>query len=118
MPTSPLVSGLRGRCPRCATGRLFAGGLLTLDVTPTCANCGLNLAFVDPGDGPAVFAILILGALILGLALFVEFRFAPPYWVHLAVFLPLTLVASLGLLRPLKGVLIGLQYRATAASDR
>jgi uncharacterized protein (DUF983 family) len=118
VPTSsPVLAALGGRCPRCGQGHIFAGGLLSLTVAPTCDRCGLDLAFVDPGDGPAVFAIMILGFLMLGTALFVEFRFNPPLWVHVVVFAPLTVLAAVGLLRPLKGVLIGLQYRHKAGGN-
>lgn len=111
---SPTLAGLRGRCPRCGKGALFAGSMLGLTVAPKCDTCGLDLAFVDPGDGPAVFAIMILGFLMLGTALIVEFRYNPPLWVHAAIFAPLTLLTAVGLLRPLKGVLIAAQYQHKA----
>ena len=44
-------------------------------------------------------------------ALIVEARYAPPTWVHFAIWLPLTIVAVLALLRPFKGVRVALQYR-------
>jgi uncharacterized protein (DUF983 family) len=96
------------RCPRCGQGRLFQG-LLT--VRPSCQVCGLDLSAHDAGDGPAVFAILILGALFVGLAVWVEFRFEPPMWVHLAIWPVLVLSASLGAMRPAKAALIALEYR-------
>jgi len=107
-PISPIAAGLRCRCPRCGEGRLFVG-LLT--VPPACRHCGLDYAQVDSGDGPAVFVILVLGFLIVGLALWVEIKFAPPIWVHMVLWLPLILVGSIALLRPFKAVLIALQYR-------
>jgi uncharacterized protein (DUF983 family) len=105
MPASQ--TGMRGRCPRCGEGRLFRG---FLSVEPRCANCGLDLSFADSGDGPAVFVILIVGLVVVGLALFVEFTFHPPYWLHALLWVPLVLGLSLGLLRPLKGWLIAQQY--------
>ena len=65
-----------------------------------CESCELDLKFVDPGDGPAVFAIMLLGVLILGAALFVEFRLHPPLWVHFLIWAPVTLFVAFGLLRP------------------
>lgn len=115
---SPLRAGVTGRCPRCGKGPLFAGNVMDLTVAPACTVCGLDFKFVDPGDGPAVFVIMLLGLLMLGLALFVEFTFKPPYWIHLAVFAPLTLVSAVGLLRPLKGLLIALQYHHKAEQGR
>src|SRR5262245_39825806 len=88
---SPVAAGLGCRCPRCGKGELFSGPF-SLEVRERCPECGLELAFVDPGDGPAVFAILILGFLILGGALVVEFRLHPPLWVHIVLWAPVTLV--------------------------
>lgn len=113
---SPVAAGLGGRCPRCGRGPLFAGPL-SLGVRPRCESCGLDLAFVDPGDGPAVFAIMILGLVVLGAALILEFRVQPPPWAH-AVWLPVTILLAYGLLRPLKGLLIALQYHNKAEQGR
>jgi uncharacterized protein (DUF983 family) len=66
---------------------------------------------VDDGDGPAVFVILILGFLVVGLAILVEATLEPPLWVHMAVWPPFILVVAMGMLRPLKALLLALQYR-------
>lgn len=79
-----------------------------------CSNCGLDFAEVDTGDGPAVFIILIAGFFVVGLALFVEVSYQPPYWVHAIIFLPLALAVPLGLLRPFKATLIALQFHHRA----
>ena len=65
-PVAPLTAALKGRCPQCGEGRLFAG---FLTVAPRCTECGLDLSKQDSGDGPAVFVILILGFVVVGLAL-------------------------------------------------
>ena len=111
----PIGRGLRGRCPRCGEGRLFQG-FLTL--RPRCENCGLDFSFADAGDGPAVFVILIGGALVVFAALLTEVVYQPPYWVHAALWLPLILIVTLGPLQPLKGLLIALQYHHKAAEGR
>ena len=67
---SPFVAGLKARCPRCGEGALFRSGLILRE---KCERCGLNFAFADSGDGPAVFAIFILGIIVLLGALIVEF---------------------------------------------
>ena len=108
---SPILTGLRGRCPHCGQGKLFQG-FLTL--APSCTACGLDYAFADSGDGPAAFVTLIAGALVVGLALWTEVTYEPPIWVYIVLFLPLTVILCLGTLRPLKGVLIALQYRNKA----
>lgn len=114
-PPSAIAAGLRAKCPRCGRGKIFAG---FLTIAPSCAACGLDFSFADAGDGPAVFVTLFGGFLVLGAALWTEIRYEPPMWVHLAIFLPLTLVVCVGLLRPLKGVLIALQYRNKAEQGR
>ena len=65
----------------------------------------------DAGDGPAVFLILFLGAVAVGIAAWMEIEFEPPIWVHLAVLTPLILGGAILLLRPLKACMIALQYR-------
>lgn len=114
---SPIAAGLACRCPRCGAGALFKGRL-GLDVREVCDSCGLDLAFVDTGDGPAVFAIMILGFLVLGAALIVEFSLKPPLWLHAVVWTPVTLALALGLLRPMKATLIALQYHHRAEIGR
>jgi len=97
--SGPLIKGLACRCPRCGQGRLFRG-LLT--VADTCSQCGLDLKAADSGDGPAVF----------------EFGLEPPFWVHAVLWPPLVIGASIGLLRPLKGIMIALQFHHQAAEHR
>lgn len=112
---SPFAAGLRCRCPRCGRGRLFAG---YLETAPACTACGLDYGFIDAGDGPAVFVILIVGAVIVAAALVTEVKYQPPYWLHMVLWLPLTLILPLGLLRPLKATLIALQYANRAQEGR
>ena len=112
---NPLLWGLAGRCPNCGQGRLFQG---FLKVAPVCDRCGYDLARADSGDGPAVFVIMIAGFIVCGAALFVEMRYAPPLWVHAVLWVPLVLLTTIGPLRPLKGLLIALQYHHKAAEGR
>ena len=111
----PLLAGLRGRCLDCGEGHLFEG---FLSVAPTCEACGYDLSKADSGDGPAVFVIMIAGFLVAFAALFTEFRFHPPVWVHLVLWLPATLGITLGLLRPLKGVMLAAQFMNKASQAR
>ena len=108
----PVKRGLQGHCPRCGEGKLF-DGFLTL--RPACDRCGLDYAFADAGDGPAVFVILIGGALVVLAALITEVVYQPPYWVHAVLWVPLVLIVTLAPLRMLKGLLIALQYHHKAA---
>jgi uncharacterized protein (DUF983 family) len=99
--------GFRGRCPKCAEGRLFRAFLKVAD---QCAVCGEELSHHRADDAPAYFVILIVGHIVVALALEVEIVFAPPYWVHIALWIPLTLALALGLLQPVKGAIVGLQW--------
>jgi uncharacterized protein (DUF983 family) len=106
---APLIStALRGKCPRCGQGSLFAG---YISVAPKCNVCGLSLAGHDTGDGPAFFIMLPLCILTAVSALLVDRFIAPPLWVHMVLW-PLFIAAVVGYsLRPVKAVMIGLQYR-------
>jgi uncharacterized protein (DUF983 family) len=112
---SPVVAGLAGRCPRCGKGPLFKGFLTP---RPDCTTCGLDFGFADSGDGPAVFIMFIAGFILVGGALFVETAYEPPFWVHALIWPPLTVALCLGLLRPLKGLMIALQYHHKAEQGR
>jgi uncharacterized protein (DUF983 family) len=115
-PTAlPIARGLRGRCPACGEGRLFQG---FLTVRPACEKCGQDFAFADAGDGPAVFVILIGGAIVVGAALATEIVYQPPYWLHAVLWLPLILLVTLAPLRLIKGLLIALQFHHKAAEGR
>ena len=112
---SVLAAGLKGRCARCGQGALFRRGLVLRE---KCESCGLSYAFADSGDGPAVFAIFILGFLILGGALIVEFKLGPPVWVHVVLWGILTPLLAFFLLRILKATLIALQFKHKAEQGR
>ena len=108
-------SGLRGYCPRCGRGKLFAGFLA---LAPRCEHCGLDFSFADSADGPAFFVMFISGFIVAGSALAVEIIYAPPYWVHAALWGPLILITTLVPLRPLKGLMIALQHHHKAEERR
>ena len=112
---SPLYAAVFARCPRCGVGKLFKN---VLEMRPACDGCGLDYRFIDTGDGPAVFAIFILGFVILGLALYVEFTYEPSVWVHVALWGLVTPLIALVVLRFLKSMLIALQYRNKAEEGR
>jgi uncharacterized protein (DUF983 family) len=102
-------------CPRCGNGRLFDGFLA---LKPSCQSCGLSYDFADAGDGPAVFVILGAGAVMAALILWADATFEPPMWLLGLIFVPLTLVVCLAMLRPLKAALIHRQYATRAAQGR
>jgi uncharacterized protein (DUF983 family) len=104
----PIVTGLRCRCPRCGEGAVFRG---YLKLRPRCEKCGLDLGFAEGSEGPAVFVIFIVGFLVVGAAALSETVWDIHPLMHLALWIPATIVLSLALLRPFKGVMIALHYR-------
>jgi uncharacterized protein (DUF983 family) len=110
-----ILAGLACVCPRCGKGKLFQG-FLTL--RPCCQACGLDYGFADSGDGPAVFIMFFAGFIVVAAALVTEVVYKPPFWVHAALWLPLILIVTIAPLRPMKGLMIALQYHHKAAEER
>ena len=104
----PFRAALQGRCPACGQGRLFQG---FLTVRERFEVCGADLSAQDSGDGPAAFIILIVGGVVVAAAGITEVMYQPPTWLHLVLWLPLTVIGVLALMRPFKGGLIGLQWK-------
>ena len=114
-PPKTSIAILKGLCPRCGQGRLFDGYIA---LKKQCPACALDYAMFDAGDGPMVFGILIVGAIVCGLALWVEFTFQPPLWVHAVLWLPLICILTAIFLRLSKSALLVLQYRHKAGEGR
>ncbi|HEY0625683.1 MAG TPA: DUF983 domain-containing protein [Allosphingosinicella sp.] len=112
---SPALAAARGLCPRCGAGPLFAG---VATFASACRACGLDFASFNVGDGPAAFLILIIGALITGLAVWLELAASPPIWLHILLWLPLTAAAVVFSLRFAKAMLLALEYRHRAREAR
>jgi len=102
-----LKRGFRGRCPRCGEGKLFHS---FLKVNEQCPVCGQDLTHHRADDLPAYLVIIIVGHIVVPLALMIETNYAPDVALQLAIYLPVTLVASLLLLQPVKGAVVGLQW--------
>jgi uncharacterized protein (DUF983 family) len=100
---SAIRRGLRGRCPTCGAGPMFRAFLKVAD---HCTACGEALHHQRAEDALAYFVILIVGHIVVPLALMVETAFTPPYWLHFAIWIPLTLGLSLALLQPVKGAIV------------
>ncbi|MBI3675566.1 MAG: DUF983 domain-containing protein [Proteobacteria bacterium] len=104
-----------GRCPSCGQGPLFNG---YLNIAPRCTACGQDFSAFDVGDGAAALVILVVGAIVAGAALWVEFTFHPPFWVHLILWAPLIIVLTLTFLRLIKAGLLVQQYKHRAGEGR
>jgi uncharacterized protein (DUF983 family) len=110
-----ITRGLACKCPRCGEGKLYGGFII---LRPSCEHCGLDYAFIDTGDGPAIFIIMIAGAIVVGAALIVEVKYQPPFWLHAALWLPLILATTLLPLRSMKSLLIALQFHHKASEGQ
>jgi uncharacterized protein (DUF983 family) len=104
---NPMLTGIKGLCPRCQQGSLFKGFLAMAE---QCEVCGLSYSFADPADGPAFFAITIATIPALAFAVWLQASFNPPLWAHVITTLPLIVVSCVLLLRPLKGWLVCSQF--------
>lgn len=100
--------GFRGKCPNCGEGHMFGR---FLKVAGTCDHCGEELFHQRADDFPAYLVMVAVGHLVVPAILAVETAYAPAVWLQLAVWLPVTLVASLALLQPTKGAIVGLQWQ-------
>jgi uncharacterized protein (DUF983 family) len=108
---SPFLTGLRLRCPQCGEGELFQG---YLKFRETCRACGADFRIADAGDGPAVFVILIVGAIVAPLLLVLQFGLHLPGWLALTLAMIAAIGLSLAFLPPFKAVLFALQWRHKA----
>jgi len=99
--------GFRGRCPRCGEGKLFRA---FLKVDNNCSVCALDFTPHRADDLPAYLVIVIVGHIVVPTALLIETNYSPPVGLQLAIYLPVTLVASLLLLQPVKGAVVGIQW--------
>ncbi|HVJ00266.1 MAG TPA: DUF983 domain-containing protein [Sphingomonas sp.] len=112
---SPAATAIKGLCPRCGAATLFAGPVAFAD---RCRACGLDYAGFNVGDGPAAFLTLIIGALVMAVAVTLQLTLAPPLWLQLLIWVPVTAALVVGGLRVAKGLLLALEYRNAAREGR
>lgn len=104
-------AALFGLCPRCGSRTLFSGVVKFAD---RCPVCGLDLTRFNVGDGPAGFLTLVIGAIMVALAIWLDVAASPPLWVHALIWIPLTVAAVLGGLRVSKAALLAAEYKNKA----
>lgn len=102
-----LLRGLRGRCPMCGEGRLFRAFTKVVD---KCSVCGERYHHHRADDFPAYLTIVLVGHVIVPLTLYVELAYTPSYWVHAMIWLPVVLGLALGMLQPIKGTIVAMQW--------
>lgn len=110
MPTTgtAMLRGARASCPCCDKAPLFSGWL---KLAETCRNCGAPLGRIRADDAPPYFTIFAVGHVVIPGMLFLEKAYQPELWVHTAIWVPLTLILSLALMRPVKGATVGLMLK-------
>jgi uncharacterized protein (DUF983 family) len=109
------AAALFGLCPRCGSRTLFAGWTRFAD---RCRACGLEISAFNVGDGPAAFLTLIIGAVVVVLAVWLELAAGPPWWVHALLWVPLTVGGVIFGLRGAKAALLLSEYRNRAGEGR
>lgn len=114
-PIAPVAAALKGRCPRCGKGKLFTKVIV---FAPACTACDLDFRAFNVGDGAASFLILIVGAVVTGLAMWLELSREPAWYVHVLLWVPLTIILTLALMRSAKAVLLALEFRNEARQGR
>ena len=117
-PTPPSGFSARlpfGHCPCCRAKTLYDG---VISFAPKCRACGLDFSAFNVGDGPAAFLTLIIGAVVSALAIWLQLRFEPPFWVHIILWVPLSTFAVLAGLRYGKSKLLAAEYRRNAGEAR
>ncbi|MGJ8529729.1 DUF983 domain-containing protein [Maritalea sp.] len=99
--------GIIGRCPKCGKGHLFQGYLKIQD---SCSNCKEALHHHRADDAPPYITMAIVGHIVVGLIFHLETSYEIEPMIHLYWSIPTMLILSLGLLRPIKGMIVGLQW--------
>jgi uncharacterized protein (DUF983 family) len=106
--------GLRGRCPVCGEGKLFAG---FLTIAPACDRCGAPFEHIRADDAPPYIVIFLVGHLLVPVIFWVEKTWMPPMWLHMALWLPLFTIICTLMLRPVKGAVVGWMLRLGPLGD-
>jgi uncharacterized protein (DUF983 family) len=99
--------GMLGKCPQCGDGKLFRKFIKPAD---NCPQCGEDFTPERADDLPAYLVVMLVGHIVVAGFLATEFLLDIPGWMHLAIWMPVTVLASLALLQPMKGAVIGLQW--------
>jgi uncharacterized protein (DUF983 family) len=110
-PSRPLMQamwrGFRCRCPHCGEGKLFRAFVKVAD---RCTECGETFHHHRADDLPAYLVVFIVGHIVVGAFMGVETIGDLALWQHLTIWIPVTVIACVGLLQPVKGAVVGLQW--------
>jgi uncharacterized protein (DUF983 family) len=99
--------GMLNTCPACGSGRLFGKFLKPVD---HCASCNEELFHHRADDLPPYIVVVILGHVMLGGYMMTDLVFPASTWIHLMIWVPLSILIALLIIQPIKGGVIGLQW--------
>ncbi len=99
--------GMLLRCPHCGKGHMFRAYLKVAD---KCDVCGEELHYHRADDMPPYISILIVGHLIVGLLLELQFHLEVEPWVYMVTLVPAAVILPLLMLPSIKGAIVGLQW--------
>ena len=102
-----MLRGFSRKCPSCGKGNLYHK---FLKISDTCPSCGEELHHHRADDAPPYFTIFIVGHILLPGIIVVEKLWRPEIWIHMSIWLPLTILLTLWLLPRVKGAVLGLQW--------
>lgn len=107
-PVMPaMLRGAFNKCMNCGKGPVFDGFVKTRHA---CPECGEEFHHHRADDAPPYFTITIVGHIIIPALLAVEVFWHPALWIHMTLWVPLTIALALLFMRPVKGALVGLQW--------
>lgn len=112
-----LLRGIQGTCPACGETKLFRGYLRVAD---DCTSCGAPFSRIRADDLPPYLTIFVVAHIVVPLMLIVDRAYGLSDLVQAAIWLPVTTLLCLGLLRPIKGATVAWMLRLNlvrAASD-
>ena len=109
-----MLWGARKRCPSCGKSHIFRAYLKQVDA---CKACHAQFGDIRTDDIAPYFTILIVGHIIAPLLFHVETTYAPPVWVHWAIWPALTVLLSLWCLPRVKGAALAVMWHLRLRGD-
>jgi uncharacterized protein (DUF983 family) len=102
-----MARGLLCRCPACGKGKMFGRFLKAAE---QCNACGEKLSLHQADDAPPYFTMMIVGHIVIPVMVIVERVWHPDMGLQMAIWLPTIFLLTIGLLQPVKGAIVGLQW--------
>ena len=107
-PLGPAVArALRGKCPACGEGAMFAR---FLKPTPACPHCGQRWDAHQADDFPSYIVILLLGHILVPLMIEVNSALSIPLGWQAVIWPTLAIILAAAMIQPVKGAVIAFQW--------